>query len=710
MDGTVEKKISSLVRSQFPAFYNEEGPVFIEFVKAYYDWLEEEGKPTYYTRRFNELRDIDDTLDSFLYYFQKKYLYGIPFDVIINKRLLLKHVLDVYRSKSSLQCFKLLFKLIYNEDMELYLPGRDVLRASDGTWTEPRYIEISQSTLAANLVGRKIVGISSGTTGIVESYITEPVNQNLIGILYLSNITPKGGTFDIGEKVVDDLERSNTSANLTYLYGSSPAVIGSLDHIDIISGGSGFRIGDVLKIAHRDPVTNEVISRGVDGEVKVATLTRGRGQISFSIPDGGFGYTDNNHTFLYRAVSDSTGQGAQFSVGTLSDLQEITYCTDLVTNYLDIAVNAAGYGFPGLPTANLSSLIGSTLSYANDFFGSVASLTSVMTGNSYTAPPTTFVRTSQLSSNLGGTITYTSASPVITGTGTTFQRYFQANDTIMLQANTSLSNTVEYGVIKTVTDNTHITLWGSPTKNSTASAIYKAAPNPVWANYLDTTYDTRDANVYAVPFANSSSVVGTTKIVSSGKGYIEGEQVTLYPFGGIETPTILDGGTGYANGESILFAGGEPNVPAKGTITTNGSGTITSITMDVIGSGYQSLPNAYVKTANGSGASFSLAIKEFNTSVTVTGTVVKSGLGRKKGYWTTTKSFLNADKYIQDSYYYQDFSYQIDTAVTLDKYRDILYETFHIAGTEMFGKYLLTGKESLSLGIAHESNVAISSL
>lgn len=36
----IEKKISGLIESQFPAFYREEGPVFIQFVTEYYKWME----------------------------------------------------------------------------------------------------------------------------------------------------------------------------------------------------------------------------------------------------------------------------------------------------------------------------------------------------------------------------------------------------------------------------------------------------------------------------------------------------------------------------------------------------------------------------------------------------------------------------------------------------------------------------------------------
>jgi hypothetical protein len=43
MEFSVEKYISNFVESQFPVFYQEEGPNFILFMKAYYEWMETEG-------------------------------------------------------------------------------------------------------------------------------------------------------------------------------------------------------------------------------------------------------------------------------------------------------------------------------------------------------------------------------------------------------------------------------------------------------------------------------------------------------------------------------------------------------------------------------------------------------------------------------------------------------------------------------------------
>ena len=178
MEFSVEKFISNFVESQFPSFYKEEGTDFILFTKAYYEWMESNGNPIGEARKLMDYRDIDNTIESFLVHFQQKYLYGIPFNVIANKRLLLKRILDVYRSKGSIQCYRLLFKLIYNEDIEIYLPGLDILRVSDGTWIQPQYIETTLFNNVDDYMGKTIVGLNSKTTATVENlsliHISEP--------------------------------------------------------------------------------------------------------------------------------------------------------------------------------------------------------------------------------------------------------------------------------------------------------------------------------------------------------------------------------------------------------------------------------------------------------------------------------------------------------------------------------------------------------
>ena len=101
------------------------------------------------------------------------------------------------------------------------------------------------------------------------------------------------------------------------------------------------------------------------------------------------------------------------------------------------------------------------------------------------------------------------------------------------------------------------------------------------------------------------------------------------------------------------------------------------------------------------------SINEFNLTAAVTGKVKKAGLGKKFGYWDSDRGFLDSNKYIQDSYFYQDFSYQIRTAATLDRYKNILYKTFHTAGNQLFGEYLKVNTEMTNFGIGEESTAPL---
>ena len=694
MDFGIEQKISNFIESQFPQFYLDEGQDFVLFVKAYYEWMESEGKPVAEARKLLDYRDIDNTLTDFLEHFQKKYLYGIPFNIIINKRFLLKHILDVYRSKGTIQCYKLLFKLIYNQDIDVYLPGIDMLRLSDGTWKQPYYLEVTDNNNLQALVGKTVVGAASGTTAVVESHIREAVNGNIVNILYLSNISPSPEYFKQGEKVVifGDITAQSIEA--------APTIVGSFTKMEILNGGTGFKVGDIFKLAHKEPSNNQIISYGSEGEVRVRTVGKNYGAINFVITNGGNGYSTSSQRFVYNANGDADGQGSSFNIGSISYAQILSLNTDVIYDYRNTVINATSFGFTFNPTANVSSTIQSVLTYTTDIVGSIASLTDINTGNSYSLPPVTFVK-SLIHSNTAanGTVSYSSASNTVTGTGTLFTTFYSTNGAIYLQANSSDLSTGEYVVIKSIANNTSLTLYGPPSKNSTASAISKLALDVMTSNFAtyDPQYHTPDnsisgenAIISGIPNSSNTAVL-EVDVYNSGKSYLDGEVVKGFLFNGLDPMVIVDGGTNYANNENLIIAGGDPSAAAAGYVITNSSGVITNVIYTFTGSGYNQIPFVTVKSINGSGAILKASIQPvgtFNTSSYIQGRIRKGGSGKKPGYWSTTKGFLNSDKYIQDSYFYQDFSYQIKAANILNKYKDILYKTFHVAGTALFGEFL----------------------
>ena len=318
----IEKLISPLIESQFPAVYREDGPQLVAFVKAYYEWLENGGsyynyasdvvtpyiaannnvleltatdlantdyltsltalgyQPVgagiaYHTRRLGEYRDIDTTVDSFVVQFKEKYLKNIQFDTATNKRLLVKNALDLYRSKGTERSIDLFFKLVYGTSAEIKYPGENVLRLSDGVWQLPEYLEVTYNQFNIDYVGKQVIGALSGAKAFVEKYIRRRVGRGYVNLLYISGVQ---GAFRNGEVIGINVDNVPD-----YTKSKRAQLIGSVDRVTIIDKGRGFAVGDTVSFQDSE--------RGIGGLARVASVSVATGLIDFIFLDGGWGYT-----------------------------------------------------------------------------------------------------------------------------------------------------------------------------------------------------------------------------------------------------------------------------------------------------------------------------------------------------------------------------------------------------------------------------------
>lgn len=275
--------ISPLIESQFPSFYKEEGPLFIQFVKKYYEWLEESNNVLYHTRRLLEYRDIDRTIDDFIVFFKEETLKNIQFNVATNKELLIKNSLDLYRSKGTPRSVELFFKLVYGQPARVYYPGDDVFKLSDNTWKIPEYLEITPTQFNSAFEGKQIRGLKSGATAFVENYaIKKKINEQVdasgnqvkiskeIHVFYITNVR---GVFRYGETIVYSGVNDPRKA---------PKIIGSLNNVSVIAGASNYKVGDVVKL---------ISNTGFNGKAIVRSVQDVTGLVEFTLKDGGWGYS-----------------------------------------------------------------------------------------------------------------------------------------------------------------------------------------------------------------------------------------------------------------------------------------------------------------------------------------------------------------------------------------------------------------------------------
>ena len=268
----LSKTISEYIEQQFPAVYREDGPNLVAFTKAYYEFMENTStSPTTLSRSMFQNRDIDETLDSFLVHFKEKYLSEFPYAKAVDKRFVIKHIMDYYRSKGTPKATELLIRMLFNEEATVYYPGDDILRASDSKYKIPKYIEVTQSARSAGFVENQITGSQTGATAFVEGLVKKRVQGRIIDILYISNIK---GTFNTDELVSDD-----------GLFTNAPKIVGSLSSMNITNGGRNNAIGNIFDV---------VDDTGKQGKIRVTGTEDATGRVDFELVDGGTGYTLND--------------------------------------------------------------------------------------------------------------------------------------------------------------------------------------------------------------------------------------------------------------------------------------------------------------------------------------------------------------------------------------------------------------------------------
>ncbi len=663
-ENTFPVPVNVSINGQFPSFYQKDGPLFVAFIKAYYEYLEQNGNVIYDIRNLQNYKDIDTTPDEFLQYFKDEYLGSLPTTLAVNPRLLIKHIQDLWRATGTKRGYELLFRILFNEDISFYFPGQNLFKPSNNTWQKQSYIEVSNSPILSQLIGLKIYSSSGLATAIVENYNVINTNNNIINILTLSHVT---GNFEYGDKILcENLDISQNSPNVT----------GSLSAISIINGGVLFNLGDIVNIS----------GQGKSGLGRVSSITQQNGKVIFNLVNGGKGFTISPQI----EVTGGGGSGASFSVGSLIDQEVFEVNIEEINNYLNTQLENQAEGYTlGISNATASFTVGETvtssanglvldISYisGNDLIiNETLSNTSLGISGLYVieidnpnflilgGPEASLNNANVLNSELIGSVSNSviTINTIIGGGETVFfgnGTVTFANSTILnVDGNTgyflpsanitgSTSNSTAY--INTTTRDTD---WGFPTAGVNLSTPLDAA----------LTFETL--------------IVGTISSLSMenpGKFYKSNPNVSIIePY--IYQLQIPDGNGGYWGGDAQVNA-----------IANNYSGIITSL--QIIESGYGFIPGETVEI-NG------------NSAIFAEGTAIVDGTGITQGFWTDNQSFPSDTLYLQDSFYYQPFAYEIVAPRMLETYKQFVLDIVHPVQMNLFGRFSINDFQSANTSL-----------
>ena len=132
-----DQKISAIVKYHLPEFVRNNYPTFVTLLESYYEYMEQEDKELYSIYTHQDNTDVLTTLDTYVKYFRSKYGISIPNNLFPRSsstntsslRVLLQQANDFYKAKGTDDSIKMLFRVLWNEEIDIYKPTDTYTRA-----------------------------------------------------------------------------------------------------------------------------------------------------------------------------------------------------------------------------------------------------------------------------------------------------------------------------------------------------------------------------------------------------------------------------------------------------------------------------------------------------------------------------------------------------------------------------------------------------
>jgi hypothetical protein len=259
--------------------------MFITFIKAYYEFLEQNTQAQELLQNISKYADIDETSEEMISLFLKNYAYNLSPSTKSDTRFLIKKIREIYSKKGTESAYKILFNILYKETIDFFYPYDLVLMASKSDWKTQKSLRVLQSSIQQNIFdfeNTEIVGVISRATAIVNKVQKIDLGGFEVFELFLDERSVTG-RFLGNEEITSSksillsgvLNKSNLLARLYSV----------LSTIDIVDGKLGYK--------KDHPIQSIQDSTGILAKAKVNDVNLYGAITSISIEDPGINYSSN---------------------------------------------------------------------------------------------------------------------------------------------------------------------------------------------------------------------------------------------------------------------------------------------------------------------------------------------------------------------------------------------------------------------------------
>jgi hypothetical protein len=746
-------KTSILVNRQVPEFVREEHPIFISFLEAYYEFLEQKQgtKNNDLLKKSKDLRylsDVDDSIDEFEENFFNTYASFVSKDVAVTKESLIKNVLPLYLSKGSENSFKLLFRMLFGQELEIKYPKNDVLRASDGKWQRDKIIKVTKDVSTyytgdgtkkefyllqsanTNEVSVYFNGVLQVSGYVVRSEIkkivftTAPANGVNIEVFYTNNIETElfnnrkitgqasGATALIenteietinNEQVVEYYINPKTVVGnftigetlLTDIIAEDGSLIrirarsfSSILSISIIDGGANYNVGDPVPIVvpsyEREP--KAFISRTFSGKINQVQVRDGGAGFQVAANVRAVGIPEEELFFAVGSIN-STGANSSNSFIIYSNI-----ISDV--DPANTLISASAYNLVGnsIPNVNVTTVL--SQAFGNVAYSTIGEISNVQ------------VLLSELAVVTTPTLNAEPAYVVISNAG-----YTTTNTTVTIDTFGSLGKMriIDGGLNYEVGDEIQFNNrpmsfgLGAEAEVMNVSSFGKITEVKFLPPKITGTANVTSASNVMV---QGNGTAFTSELKIGDKIYINGNTKTVVV---IASDTSLNVNTAFGqsftekkirNWNKNLLGGygyKQDKLPTTTVITANGSGANIAVTA-IMGDGENLFARGsgrageieeitIIDPGKGIRTAPQIVLTAFGDGTAEANATINPTLQELPGRWTSSDSILSAsERRLQGRDFYINYSYLLSSEVEFAKYKKIFKELLHPAGFKSYAE------------------------
>jgi len=640
--------------------------------------------------------DVNDTIDDFFVQFRNTFLQTIPNRLTdgLDKRQLTKNILSLYKRKGTKKGHEIFFRALLNETPELYYPTVDMLRVSAGKFNTSNILKITlsspsdgdmtklkgQTITQANVVGNTNVNLATATVedvsisavqldGIQRDVATLILNKASISGTFVTNDGSTmlldgtdGSSTNAGDEIINEDGSSvlqQTSSTITGVPNNNPDVTltctiqSIVDDIEVNTPGRYYTVGEQVAVD-----TNS--QKGGGGMVAQIDNTSYGSVDSIIINTAGTGYAEGDVLAVtnpthgsglagkvavvnggFTLEQDTLDDGILMMEGSSTDqlvMEAATNGGGSPTNDITkILITNAGGGYLSLPAVTVTSSGGSGADVfpVSDSIGKALSVKPIDQGFRYEEPPGILPKLHMQIDSLSGAF---AINETVSST---------KEDNIVLEPFQEL----DYAILLEDHRQAVIRLDGEEgdliTEDGDSIAFEELATDPVFDGFEQDKIITEDGD----------KIVNTIYEVTNTTDFL------TITHNGTDDSRLLneDTSTTTATVEELLDS--DSNILTLNTV--NGT-----------------FDDKVTLTGGTSGATARVRSADTAVMSSSVGTVIETD-----GEFSGVDGFISeSTKKIQDSLYYQDYSYIVKVGESITEWRDYLKSAVHPAGFYFAGE------------------------